>query len=73
MRTRDDVDGDDFSDTARRFSAGVDGGTHCRDITTKGDRDQAAADLVLLDEFYVRRFQRCVAGFDCCDDSLGFD
>src|SRR6185312_4106942 len=69
----DDVDGDDFTDAARGLCAGVNRGTDSGDVAPKGDRDQAAADLVLLDELHVRRLEGRVAGFDGCDDSLGFD
>src|SRR6185437_13482473 len=73
VRSWDDVDGDDFADAARGFGAGVNRRADRGDISAKGDGDEAAADLVLLDELDVRRLEGRVAGFDRRDDSFGFD
>src|SRR6185437_9698844 len=73
VRAGDDVDGDDFSDAPAGFGPGVDRGADSGDVTLEGDRDQAAADLVLLDERNVRGFKGGVEGLDGRHDALGFD
>src|SRR5258706_15138600 len=73
VRARDHVYADDLTDAAGCFGAGVNGGADGGDVAAQRDRDQAASDLVLLDEGDVRGLERRVAGLDCCYDSLGFD
>src|SRR5436305_14483808 len=67
------MDRDDFADSSRRLSAGIDGGANGRHVAAQGDGHQAAADLVLLDELDVRRLQRRIARLDGGHDALGFD
>ena len=69
----DDVDADDFADFAAGFGAGVDGRANGGHVAVERDGDQAAADLVLLDEVHVGRLQRRVHGLDGRHDALGLD
>src|SRR5437868_7057722 len=55
------------------LSTGIDGGANRRYVAAECDGHQAAADLVLLDEFDVGRLQRCIARLDGGDDAFGFD
>src|SRR4051812_172571 len=71
VRTRDHVDRHDLADAPAGFGAGVDRSADGGDVAAEGDRDQAAADLVLLDELHVRCLQRRVARLDGGDESLG--
>jgi hypothetical protein len=73
MRPWDDVDGEDFADAPGGFGAGVDRGADGGYVTFQGDRDQPAADLVLLVELHVGRLERRVAGLDGRHDAFGFD
>jgi hypothetical protein len=73
MRACDNVDGDDLADFSTGFGARVNGGANGGDIAANGDRYEAAADFVLLDELDVGGFQRRIQRFDCRDDSFGFD
>ena len=59
--------------TAGGFSAGVHRGANRGDVALERDRDQAAADLVLLDECDVGGLERRIARLYRRYDSLGFD
>jgi hypothetical protein len=70
---RDDVDAHNLADATGGFGACIDGGADGGDIAFERNRDQAAADLVLLDELHVRCLEGRIARFDGGDDAFGFD
>src|SRR5215207_1925774 len=50
VRARDDVDADEFADTARGGGAGVGGGLDGGDVAADDGRDEARADLLVADQ-----------------------
>src|SRR5688500_12659082 len=73
VRPRDHVDADDLADPTGGLGAGVDRGAHGGDVAAQGDRDQAAADLALVDEPHVGGLEGRVARLDGGDDAARLD
>ena len=73
MRPWDDVDADDFTDTAAGFGTGIHRGAHGGDIAAHRDRHESAANLMLVDERDVGRLQRRIQRLDRRNNPLGFD
>src|SRR5262245_43997343 len=73
VRTRDDVDGDDFADAGGRRLAGFGRRAHRRDVAADDRGDIAAADLLVADQLHLGGLHHRVRGFDHRDEAAGLD
>ena len=73
MRARDDVDGHQLADAARRRGAGIGRGLDRRDVAAHDGGHVAGADFFPADQRDLRRLDHRVGRFDHRDQTLGFD
>ena len=72
-RSWDQVGADEFADFAGCGGTGIDGGADAADVSFDDGGDIRTADLHLLDECDVRRFEHGVRCLDLSKQALRFD